>query len=347
VPPETLSGDAAAASETPALERTVNKSRSTRLPDFRFHSLSGLYLIVALGIIYSLIEPANFLTLTNLRATLANEAITGLVALGLIVSLTAGVFDLSIAANMSWSIMFLGWLQSTGHVEWMTSVVLVLLSGAVIGILNAVIVTKLKVDSVIGTLAMSTILEGLEFWRTGGQSIVTGINHTFINVGAYRIGTIALPVFLLVVVALILWYLLEHTPAGRYLYAVGSNPIAARLAGIRVVRIQWLGLVTSALVASFAGIVFTAQLGTASFDAGSPYLLPAFAAAFLGATQIRPGRFNVWGTVVAIYLLAVGVKGLTLRYPSAPWITDVFEGAVLVLAVATAGRSARRRVVQG
>ncbi len=110
-------------------------------------------------------------------------------------------------------------------------------------------------------------------------------------------------------------------------------------------RLQWTALVISGVLSSLAGIVLTMQLGASSFGAGDPYLLPAYAAAFLGATQIKPGRFNVAGTLVALYLLAIGVKGLQLRYPSIPWIADLFQGLALIIAVAL-GVVARRKRAQ-
>ena len=142
---------------------------------------------------------------------------------------------------------------------------------------------------------------------------------------------------------LVLWYVLEHTPVGRYLYAAGANPNAARLSGVNVVRLKWGALITSGILSSIAGVAFTMQLGTASFDAGSSYLLPAFAGAFLGSTQIKPGRFNVPGTIVAIYLVAVGVKGLQLRFPQYAWIAELVDGVILLVAVGVAVNSARRR----
>jgi ribose transport system permease protein len=305
---------------------------------------SGLYLIGLFFLVYALIEPSQFLTTSNLRSVVSQEAITGILTLGLMVSLVSGVFDLSIGANMSWAIMFVAWLQSNGHVPWSVAIILTLLSGAVIGVANAVVVTGLKVDSVIGTLGMSSILAAATYWISGGQSIVSGISSTFIQLGSGSLWTIPLPVYYFAVIAVVLWYVLNHTPTGRYLYAVGGNVSASRLAGLRVVKLQWIGLVSSAVVASLAGVVFTAAIGSASFDAGTPYLLPAFAAAFLGATQIRPGRFNVWGTVIAIYLLAIGINGLQLKWPGEPWIQNLFEGVVLIVAVALAARSARRRV---
>jgi len=146
----------------------------------------------------------------------------------------------------------------------------------------------------------------------------------------------------MVLLALILWWLLEYTPAGRYLYSVGGNPQAARLAGIRVGRITTGAFLISGFVAALSGILLAAELGSASPDVGTPYLLPAFSAVFLGATQILPGRVNVLGTLIAIFLLATGVKGLQLA--GAPgYINDLFNGVALIIAVALAVRSRRRK----
>jgi ribose transport system permease protein len=304
---------------------------------------SGLYLMIAMIVVYSLLEPETFFNVNNFRIILASQAITGILTLGLMISLICGIFDLSVAANMSFSILFVGWLQSEHGVYWVFAVVLTVLAGALIGIVNAVVVTKMGVDAVIGTLGVSSVLAALTYWLTSGQSVTTGIDQQFTDLGNAKWLTIPVPAFMFVGVAAVLWYLLNYTPTGRYLYAVGSNVTAARLAGLKVLRLQWLGLIVSGTLASFAGVVFTAQLGTSSFEAGAPFLLPAFSAAFLGATQIKPGRFNVVGTVVSIYLLAVGIKGLELMYPGRPWLNDLFEGLVLIVAVALAARSARRR----
>jgi len=312
------------------------------LPSMGMDRFSGLYLGLVLVVVYSLLESSTFFTLNNFRILLGSEAITGIITLGLMVSLICGVFDLSIAANMSWSVIFVGYLQAHG-VPWGLAIVVSVLSGAVIGVLNAIVVTRLHVDSVIGTLGMSSVLAALTYWLTSGQGVTTGLASAFTTFGNYEIFTIPLPVYFFAVIAIALWYFLNYRPTGRYLYAVGSNMTAARLAGLKVMRLQWTGLITSATVASFAGVVFAAQLGDAPFNAGTPYLLPAFSAAFLGATQVRPGRFNVWGTVISIYLLAIGVKGLELKWPGAPWISDLFEGLVLIVAVALAVRSSRRR----
>jgi ribose transport system permease protein len=296
-----------------------------------------------LAVIFSLWNPSTFGTADNARIIASSEAITGILTLGLIVSLLSGMFDVSVAANMSLAISLVGWLQSNWGMNPALAVALTLSVGALIGATNAFIITKLRVEPVIATLGMSSILAAMAYWIAHGNTIIDGISPRFKDFGSSKLLTIPVPVFYLLGVAVVLWYLLDHTPTGRYMYATGANVQAARLAGVNVVRLQWASLMIAGTLASFAGIVLTMQLGASSFGAGNSYLLPAFAAAFLGSTQIRPGRFNVLGTLVALYLLAIGVKGLQLEYPSLPWIKDLFEGVTLIFAVALGARAAVRR----
>jgi ribose transport system permease protein len=303
---------------------------------------NGIYLLLIMVVVFMVwVEP--FRTLANFRVVASGQAITGILTMGLIVSLISGVFDISIAAVMSFSISLVGWLQATLHMNAALAVVLTIACGALVGGINAFNVTVLKVDPIIATLGMSAILAAAAYWLAQGKTILNGISETFTSFGTSRVFSIPVPVFYLFGVALVLWFALEHTTWGRYLRAAGANPVATRLAGIRVVRLQWSALLVSGSLGALAGVVLTMQLGAASFDAGAPYLLPAFAAAFLGTTQIQPGRFNVWGTVVALYLLAVAVKGLQLRYPSVPWIGDFIQGVTLIGSVAIASYVARRR----
>jgi ribose transport system permease protein len=304
---------------------------------------SGIYLIIAMAVLFSIWLPDTFATSDNFRAIAASQAITGILTLGLVVSLISGVFDLSVAANMTLSISLVGVLQSEHGWNWVTASVFTVFVGASIGALNALIVTKLKVDPIIGTLGMSSVLAAVAFWLVEGRTIITGISPTFVDLGQRQVVGLPITVFYLAGFSLLLWYVLEHTPFGRYLYALGANPEATRLAGVRVEMLQWLALIISGSLAALAGVILTMSIGAASFGAGAPYLLPAFAAAFLGSTQIKPGRFNVAGTIVAIYLLAIGVKGLQLNWPEAGWIKSLFEGCALIFAVALAGRAERKR----
>ena len=314
--------------------------------DLALDRLSGLYVIVAMLIVFSIWEPATFGTLSNAKVILASEAITGIIAFAAMISLVAGVFDLSIAANMSLAISVLGQLMATAHLSVGLAVIITLAMGGLVGCANAVIVTRFHIEPVIGTLAMSSVLAAVSYWVANGQTILNGISPGFSNMGTWKPLGIPIQVYYLAAVALVLWYVLEHTPVGRYLYAAGANAKAARLSGVNVVRLQWGALITSGVLASLAGVVLTQQLASAAFGAGDPYLLPAYAAAFLGSTQIKPGRFNVLGTVVAMYMLAIGIKGLQLRFPQYPWIADLVEGIILLVAVGIAVQSARRRARQ-
>jgi ribose transport system permease protein len=260
-----------------------------------------------------------------------------MVAMGLIVPVACGAFDLSIAGTLGLSVCVTIWFQANHH-GWGLGILVALLVGIAVGLVNALIVVKLHVDSFIGTLGMSSILLAGTEWVTNGSQIANGISPTFTNIGQTQVGGLPLPVFYMIALAIIMWWLLEYTPVGRYLYGIGGNPQAARLAGIRVGRITMGAFVLSGFVAAFAGVVLAAQLGSASPDVGTPYLLPTFSAVFLGATQVFPGRVNVPGTLIAIFLLATGVKGLQLA--GAPsYVNDLFNGAALIIAVALAARA--------
>ena len=298
---------------------------------------SGLYVWAILILIFSLWVPTLFDTATNARIIAGSQAITAMVAIGLIVPVACGAFDLSIAGTLGVSVCTVIWFQANHH-GWLLGIIVALLVGLAVGLVNSLIVVKLHVDSFIGTLGMSSILLAGTEWITGGSQIANGISPSFTAIGQNQIIGLPLPVFYMIALAIVLWWLLEYTPVGRYLYGIGGNPQAARLAGIRVGRITTGAFLLSDLVAAFAGVILAAQIGSASPDVGGPYLLPAFSAVFLGATQVFPGRVNVPGTLIAIFLLATGVKGLQLAGAPA-YINDLFNGAALIIAVALAARA--------
>jgi len=337
----TVNDQAADSVTAEAPEESAAKAPRKRRINLGMDRFSGLYVWAALIVIFGLWVPNLFLTAINARIVAGAEAITAIVALGLIVPVAAGAFDLSIGGTVGLSVCVVMWFQSEGK-SWVLGVFACLLIGLLVGALNSFVVVKLRVDSFIATLGMSSILIAATYWVTGGSQIVNGVSPSFLLLGQKLILGLPLPVYYMVVIAVVLWWLLEYTPVGRYLYAVGGNPQAARLAGVRVDRVTTGAFMLSGLVAAFAGVVLAAQLGQASPDVGSSYLLPAFSAVFLGATQIRPGRVNVLGTLIAIFLLATGVKGLQLvGTPS--YVKDLFNGLALIIAVALAARTARRR----
>lgn len=304
----------------------------------------GVYLLVLLIVVFTLLLPETFGSASNFRVMAASQAIGGILTLGLVISLISGVFDISIAANMSLAISLVGWLQAEQQVDWRLAIVITLLTGAFIGVINAVIITRLHVAPIIATLGMSAILAAAAFWVAQGNNIIYGISPGFTKLGSSQFLGLGLPFWCFAIVAVLLWYALGYTPWGRYLYAAGANPQATRLSGLRVVPLQWSALILSGTLAALAGVVLSMQLGASSFGAGGPYLLPAFAAAFLGSTLVQAGRFNVVGTVLALYILAVAVKGLQLQFPGAPWIANFVEGVTLIGAVAIAARTTRNPV---
>jgi ribose transport system permease protein len=315
-------------------------SRWGRRPGLGLDRFSGLYVWVALVAVFGLWMPDLFLTADNARVVAGDQAITAMLALALVVPLAAGVFDLSIAAVLGFSSVVVAWCQAQG-LSPLLGALLAVLVGAAVGAVNGLVVVRLRVDSFIATLAMSSVLAAGAYWVTGGQQIVEGISPDFVAFGSGDVLGVPAPVYYMLALALLLWVFLEYRPGGRYLYAVGGNPQAARLAGLRVDRVVFGSLVAAGTIAGFAGVILTAKLGTGNPTSGPPYLLPAFSAVFLGATQIKAGRVNVAGTLIAIYLLATGVKGLQLA--GAPvYLNDLFNGLALILAVALAARSRRR-----
>jgi ribose transport system permease protein len=307
-----------------------------------FRTISAVYVFIALFILYSLWVPSSFLTTSTLTSLLSEQAIVGIAAVGLVVPLAAGVFDLSIGASVGIGSILVAWLMSNQGVPVVPAMVLAILAGVAIGLANSFLVTKVGIDSFIATLGMSSILLAAGEWITKSQVIV-GLPNSFLNIATSKLFGITLPVYYLLVIAIVLWYVLEHTPMGRYVYATGGNPESARLSGVPTTKVIMGSLVLAATVAAFAGILLSSQIASAADTAGSSYLLPTFAAVFLGSTQIKNGQYNIWGTVIAVYVLATGVKGLLLA--GAPlWLPDLFNGVVLLIAVGLSVRRRRARV---
>ncbi|HKG39261.1 MAG TPA: ABC transporter permease [Conexibacter sp.] len=289
--------------------------------------------LIALIVVFSLLRPETFPTTANLTTILSTQSILVILALGTLVPLIAGDFDLSIGFVMGFAAMESALLTVHGMAIPL-AIAITLATGVAIGLFNGLVVEKVGVSAFIATLAVGSILAGFTTWISGG-TVVNGVPAGMIDLGRTEVIGLQLPILYMALLVGVFYYALGHTPVGRYLYAVGGGRAAARLAGINTGRLRILAFVVSATTAALAGVVNTTVVGSASADFGSSYLLPAFAGAFLGATTIQPGRFNVLGTVVAIFLLAVGIAGL--QQLSAPfWIPPVFNGGALLIAVGLA-----------
>ena len=298
-----------------------------------FERLSGLYLWAVLIVIFSVWQ-SNFRTLATAHTIAGEQSISAILGLAVIVPLTCGAFDLSIGAvaNLATinAVMFInnGW-------SWPLAAVVAVLISAAIGVVSGFFVVRLHVSSFITTLGIGSVITAMQIVVTHNTQPVQPLSTSWANFANRTVFGFQIVFVYLLIIALVLWWVLEHTPVGRYLYAIGSSPEAARLSGVAVNRFTWLSLIASAAIAGIGGVIFASLTGP-SLTYGSGFLLPAFAAAFLGSTQIIPGRFNVWGTVMSIFVLGTGVEGLQLADPSAQWLNPMFSGVALVLAVAVA-----------
>jgi ribose transport system permease protein len=296
---------------------------------------------VLLIIIFGLLKPETFLSSANLSSILASQAILVVVALGLIIPLTAGDYDLSIASVVLLSASLIAILNGTmGWPVW-AAISVALVGGLMVGLINGLLVIVIGIDSLIATLGMGTFVTGFVQF-IGASRTISGISDALVNaVIRWRFLGIPLSFYYAMVVAVFVWYVFAYTPVGRRLLVVGRNREVARLSGFRVGAIRWGSLAAASILAAFAGVLYAGTSGAASPTSGLELLLPAFAAAFLGATAISPGRFNAWGTVVAVYFLVTGITGLQLLGAQS-YIQNLFYGAALILAV-TASQFVRRR----
>ncbi|WP_086798244.1 ABC transporter permease [Streptomyces caniscabiei] len=305
-----------------------------------FRNIGAVYVWLVIAVLFSVWAPQTFPTVTTVKQVLNGNAVAGLVALSVVPPLAARVFDLSVAYTMSLTSVLTAYFLVTAGLGPSAAIALAMTAALLIGVVNGVVVVVLRVDSFIATLATGALIQSLITMVTNDSSI-TGVQllaEPFASIAQLDAGGITLPVMYLLLAAVAIWFLLEHTATGRRLYATGFNAAAARLQGVRTDRLRFLTLVTSALLSGAAGVVFASSVGSGSPTAGTPYLLSAYAAAFVGATQLRAGRFNAWGTVLAVLLLGTGVTGLGLA-TSAPWAASLFTGSVLIVAlVLTGGR---------
>jgi ribose transport system permease protein len=311
-------------------EATERKPR--RKINLGFDRFSGLYLGAVFLIVFGIWVPDLFLTTATLHSVAAQQAVTGIVALAILIPLSAGLYDLSVGATANLVGVTTVVLMNDNGWGPVSAIAFGMLVAITIGCINAFIVVKLGVNSFIATLGMTSILAATQVIVSHNAQPLPPTSTGWNNFTQTTVGGFQIVVLYLLVIAFVLWWLTAHTPTGRYLYAIGGNTEAARLSGVRINRYTTFAFVTSATVAGAAGVMFSSLNGP-SLNFGGTLLLPAFAAAFLGSTQLIPGRFNVWGTLLAIYVLAIGVQGLQL-VSGASWLNDMFNGVAPIIAVA-------------
>lgn len=288
---------------------------------------------------FAAIKPGVFFSTQAFTAILSSQAPLLIASLGLTLTLIVREFDLTLGATLVFVNVLVTVLTAKVGLPLGLAVILALLAGTLIGGINAALVVGLKIDSFIATLGMSTLITGIGLW-IAGSTIVSNVPDALVAVAGTKLLGVPLVVYYAFALAFILWYVLTYRPVGRYMYFVGSNAEVARLAGIKSARVKAGAFIASAFIFGIAGVMQAGTVGAADPTAGPSFMLPAFAAAFLGATAVRIGKFNIWGTMIASYLLFTGITGLALLGFTG-WVQNVFNGAALLIAV-IAARFARR-----
>jgi ribose transport system permease protein len=306
-----------------------------------FERFALLLVWLATCIVFAILRPDTFATTANFTTIFGSQAILVVLTLALLAPLTAGDYDLSVAATMTLASMVLAILNVNHGWSIWTSMLAALAVGVAVGLVNGALVVVLDIDSLIATLGSSTFIAGIVLWISDSQTI-SGISEGLIDwVVVKRLFGIPLEFYYGIALGLVLFYVFEYMPVGRRLLFVGRGRSVARLSGIRVSHLRWGALVASGLISAFAGILYAGTLGSADPTSGLSFLLPAFAAAFLGATTIFPGRFNPIGSIAAVYFLVTGITGLQLLGVQT-FVQQLFYGGALILAVALS-QAARRR----
>lgn len=308
------------------------------------------YALVILGllliIVFSLTLRSTFPTSRTVSSILSDQSTVAMLALAEMLVVAVGHYDLSVGYSLGLIELVSVGLLYRDNLPWGLIIIIVLVIGGVIGLINGLLVTVAKIDSFIATLGLGYFLYGVDNWYSQGQQVSgEGFPLPFANLNAASLAGVPLPAIYVIVLAAVLWLLMEYTPIGRYMYAIGSNPRAAELSGIKVRRYTLGAFVAAGVIVAAAAVVLAAKLQVGESDLGPEFLLPAFVGALLGATAIRPGRVNVWGTIVAVLVLGVGISGLQ-QMGGAFFVDPMFNGGTLIVAVGAAGYAARRQLAR-
>ncbi len=320
---------------------TRSRVRFTRLGER--YGLIGIWIVVI--VVFSIVEGPTFFGFATWQSILGSQAVLVVLALGLLISMTAGDYDLSIAGVMGMSSMTVAVLNVQAHWPIWFAVLASLAVSLLAGILNGALVVIFGVDPFISTLGTGTVFLGIVYWISDSNTI-TGISPDLVlwTVGIKVFG-IPIDFYYGLILAVIVFFVLRYTVYGREMLFIGRNKSLSRLAGMKVGKLRWIGLSISAVGAGLAGVMFAGTTGAADPTSAQSFLLQTFAAVFLGATAIESQRFNAWGTLIAVYFLVTGITGLQIM-GAGSFVQQLFFGAALVISVALS-YFPRRREAEG
>jgi ribose transport system permease protein len=317
-------------------EQAASKPAATAQPlGLRVARYALPTVFVLFVIFFSIAVPDLFPTFDTVTTLLRTESVSAILAIALIFPLVIGRFDVSVGANLGLGAILATGLPSLQGLPLGVSVVLAILGCALIGLINGLFIAKVGINALVTTLGTSIVVTGSVAWYTHGNVLYTNVPKALPYFSELSLFGFPAPALVLIVVAAIAWYTLDHTPLGRQFYAVGGSAEAAHLSGINVTRLTLVAFVISGFLSGVAGVLEASQLGSGNPNVGPPFLLPAFAAVFLGATAFKVGVFNVFGTVLAVFTVAVAISGLQLMGVEF-FVAPIFQGVALIAAVTAA-----------
>lgn len=322
---------------TDILETKI-KRRKTFLLISKFGTIIGMGIMFSA---FSIAVPNIFPTPLNLVNIVNQASLAAIIAGGLTMALIVGEMDLSIAYLASFAGVFVSGLMAHQHVPMWISIIITLVACIALGFLNGIIITKLRVNAVVATLGTGSIIVGLTFAYAQGIPIASGLPPSFQRLAIGK--TIGIPnnIIIMIIVLALLWLFLNYTEKGVQLRATGGNPQASRLSGIKVDGIKILGLCIASFCAGVTGILLASLIGSGTSGAADGYLMPAFAAVFLGSATLKDGDFHIIGTLIGVFFIQIGFNGLAI-FGAPTFVQYFFRGGILVIAV---GLSSVARII--
>lgn len=296
----------------------------------RYALLIAWALIIGL---FGIVEPGSFLQVANFTSIFNSQAVQVVLTCSLVMTLTASEYDLSAASVLSLSAMLIAVLNAQMGLPIGWAILAALAAGLLVGAINGFLVVVIGIESIIATLGMGSLVSGITLWISH-SNLISGISNTLVTwVIVPQFFGISFGFVYAVLITAGIWYFLTYTPLGRQLLFVGRGRRISRLSGLPVAKLRYGALMSGSLLAAVAGVLYAGTSASADPNSGDSFMLPAFAAAFLGSTSIVPGRFNAWGSFAAVYFLVTGIYGLSLMGIQV-FIQNLFYGGALIIAVA-------------
>ncbi|MBA3019925.1 ABC transporter permease [Propionicimonas sp.] len=315
----------------------------------------GFVAVTVLLFGYFALTQSAFATSDSLFAMLKYASVTAILGLGMTFSMVVGGMDMSIGSQAGLAVQLAAMTMVFYNMTGVTAGIIVVLGGVLVGLANAVLIVYFRIPDLLATLAMMFVIQGVKLIPVSGQSVSAGMvlpdgsvapgrfTEGFLQIDRGMVGPVPLPVVIMLLLAVFTWFFLSRTRWGRLMYAVGANPQAARLSGVRVGFYRGLAYVLTSLLASVGGLILVSRIGQGDVNAGSSSLLEAVAVALVGTSVLGANKPNAWGTLLGALLISIVLTGMTMmgfQY----YYQDTAKGLVLLVALVFSYTMSRKRV---